>query len=209
MKKYKAKMRFKAVTNAIIMTNRMKGAFKVKSAGHLMTCDSQLTSASAVSSTEPHTDSAHDNLATPIDDSNSQTMDPALESFPLSLHGNESSTTSDAISATQSIAAATLPGTGPVTGTSVRFSANTLPPAKTTVSTSTIKIPDNRTTEEIEKEEKEKNERLEKEREEEEEACHKAAVERKKSKGLIIISAPSDENSIYEEDESYLVACID
>ena len=30
MKKYKAKMRFKAVTNAIIMTNRMKGIFKIK-----------------------------------------------------------------------------------------------------------------------------------------------------------------------------------
>jgi serine/threonine protein kinase len=29
LRKYKAKMRFKAVTNAIIMTNRMKGAFKV------------------------------------------------------------------------------------------------------------------------------------------------------------------------------------
>ena len=205
MKKYKAKMRFKAVTNAIIMTNRMKGAFKVKSAGQLVTCDSQLTSAA----TEAHTDSSHDDLATPIDDNNTQTMDPALESFPLSLHGNESSTTSDAISATQSIAASSLPGTGPVTGTSVRFSANTLPPPKTTVSTSTIKVPDNRTTEEKEKDEKEQNERLEKEREEEEEVKHKAAVERKKSKGLIIISAPSDENSIYEEDESYLVACID
>ena len=30
MKKYKAKLRFKAVTNAIIMTNRMKGIFKIK-----------------------------------------------------------------------------------------------------------------------------------------------------------------------------------
>ena len=30
MKKYKAKLRFKAVTNAIIMTNRMKGIFKLK-----------------------------------------------------------------------------------------------------------------------------------------------------------------------------------
>ena len=195
MKKYKAKMRFKAVTNAIIMTNRMKGAFKVKSAVQLLAADSHLSG----SSTDPNTDSGHDDLTSPLDDGFAQTLDPALESFPLSLHGTDPTSGGDAISATQSISAS-APGSGQVTGTSVRFTANTLPPTKTTVSTRLI--PDNRSPEEKEKDERE---RLEKE----EEASHRAAVERKKSKGLIIISAPSDENSIYEEDESYLVACID
>jgi hypothetical protein len=36
MKKYKAKLRFKAVTNVVIMTNRMKGGFKTKSAGQMV-----------------------------------------------------------------------------------------------------------------------------------------------------------------------------
>jgi hypothetical protein len=36
MKKYKAKLRFKAVTNVVIMTNRMKGGFKSKSAGQMV-----------------------------------------------------------------------------------------------------------------------------------------------------------------------------
>lgn len=201
MKKYKAKMRFKAVTNAIIMTNRMKGAFKVKSAGNMVP---SLSSVSGGASSDPHTDSYHDDQSSSLDDG--RTLDPALESFPLSLQGSDSNVTGAGASVTQSTSASS-PGTGPVTGTSVRFTAGTVPSSvKTTVSAVTTKIADNRTPEEQEKDERE---RLEKEKEEQEEAKHRAAVERKKSKGLIIINAPSDENSIYEEDDSYLVACID
>jgi hypothetical protein len=200
MKKYKAKMRFKAVTNAIIMTNRMKGAFKVKSAGNMVPSLSSVSGAS----TDPHTDSYHDDQSSSIDDG--RILDPALESFPLSLQTSDSNVTGAGASVTQATSASS-PGTGPVTGTSVRFTAGTVPsPVKTTVSAVTTKIADSRTPEEKEKDERE---RLEKEKEEQEEAKHRAAVERKKSKGLIIISAPSDENSIYEEDDSYLVACID
>mmetsp|Transcript_22316 Transcript_22316/g.21560 ORF Transcript_22316/g.21560 Transcript_22316/m.21560 type:complete len:478 (+) Transcript_22316:302-1735(+) len=46
LRKYKAKMRFKAVTNAIIMTNRMKGAFKVRSREQSMTGFSGMGTAS-------------------------------------------------------------------------------------------------------------------------------------------------------------------
>lgn len=200
MKKYKAKMRFKAVTNAIIMTNRMKGAFKVKSAGNMVPSISNVSGASS----DPHTDSYHDGQSSSTDDG--RPLDPAVESFPLSLHTSDSAITGKDASVTES-ASASSPGTGPVTGTSVRFAAGAVPSSlKTTVSAVTTKIADNRTSEEQEKDERE---RLEKEKEAEEEASHRAAVERKKSKGLIIINAPSDENSIYEEDDSYLVACID